>query len=67
MTHHLKTVEEAYRSRASFGCAGLTDRRLGVHLRSNRRGEMDGVSDAIPLTGHRVTALADLLTAGTAY
>jgi hypothetical protein len=30
-------------------------------------GEMDGVSDAIPLTGHRVTALADLLTAGTAY
>lgn len=68
MTYHPETVEEAYRSRASFGVPDWQVDAWVSTYTAIAAGEMDGVSDAVPrLTGHRATALADLLRAGPAY
>lgn len=68
VTYHPETVEEAYRSRASFGVPDWQVDAWVSTYTAIAAGEMDGVSDAVPrLTGHRATALADLLRAGPAY
>jgi NAD(P)H dehydrogenase (quinone) len=68
VTYHPETVEEAYRSRASFGVPDWQVDAWVSTYTAIAAGEMDGVSDAVPrLTGHRGTALVDLLRAGPAY
>jgi uncharacterized protein YbjT (DUF2867 family) len=68
VTYHPETVEEAYRSRASFGVPDWQVDAWVSTYTAIAAGEMDGVSDAVPrLTGHRATALADLLRARPAY
>ena len=57
-----ETVEEAYRSRASYGAPGwLVDAWVSTYT-AIAAGELAAVSDAVPrLTGHRATSVAELL------
>ncbi|MFJ6673144.1 SDR family oxidoreductase [Actinosynnema sp. NPDC091369] len=62
ITYHPETVEEAYRSRAGYGAPDWQVDAWVSTYTAIARGELDGVSDAVPaLTGHPATSLADLL------
>lgn len=65
VTYHPETVEEAYRSRASYGAPSWQVEAWVSTYTAIAAGEMESVTDAIPrLTGHRATSLAELLRAG---
>jgi len=61
-TYEPETVEQAYRSRASYGAESwLVDAWVSTYT-AIAAGELAAVSDAVPrLTGHRATSLAELL------
>ncbi|WP_049561300.1 SDR family oxidoreductase [Nonomuraea sp. SBT364] len=62
ITYHAETVEEAYRSRASYGAPPWQVDAWVSTYTAIASGELDGVSgDVARLTGHPATALADLL------
>ncbi|MEV4220976.1 SDR family oxidoreductase [Nonomuraea sp. NPDC049725] len=62
ITYHAETVEEAYRSRASYGAPPWQVDAWVSTYTAIARGELDRVSgDVARLTGHPATALADLL------
>ncbi|TQM79795.1 uncharacterized protein YbjT (DUF2867 family) [Saccharothrix saharensis] len=62
ITYHPETVEEAYRSRAKYGAPDWQLDAWVSTYTAIARGELDGVSDAVPaLTGRPATSLADLL------
>ncbi|HUR00935.1 MAG TPA: SDR family NAD(P)-dependent oxidoreductase, partial [Nonomuraea sp.] len=66
ITYHSETVEEAYRSRASYGAPDWQVDAWVSTYTAIAGGELDGVSDAIPrLTGHPATPLADVVRAST--
>ncbi|MEU7743957.1 SDR family oxidoreductase [Nonomuraea sp. NPDC049158] len=63
ITYHPEDVEEAYRSRASYGAPDWQLDAWVSTYTAIANGEMDGVSDAIPrLTGHPATPLADVVS-----
>ncbi|MFI9010881.1 SDR family oxidoreductase [Actinosynnema sp. NPDC053489] len=62
ITYHAETVEEAYRSRASYGAPDWQVDAWVSTYTAIANGEMARVSDAVPtLTGHPATSLAELL------
>jgi NAD(P)H dehydrogenase (quinone) len=57
-----ETVEEAYASRVKYGAPGWQVEAWVSTYAAVARGELDGVTDAVPrLTGHPATSLAELL------
>ncbi|MEV8632346.1 SDR family oxidoreductase [Streptosporangium sp. NPDC051023] len=61
VTYHQETIEEAYRSRAHYGAPDWEVDAWVSTYTAIAKGELDGVSDAVPrLTGHPATSLADL-------
>ncbi|WP_433517702.1 SDR family oxidoreductase [Nonomuraea sp. CA-143628] len=63
ITYHPEGVEEAYRSRASYGAPDWQLDAWVSTYTAIANGEMDGVSDAIPrLTGHPANPLADVVS-----
>ncbi|WP_371484001.1 SDR family oxidoreductase [Kitasatospora sp. NBC_00315] len=64
-----ETVEEAYRSRSSYGAPDWQLDAWVSTYTAIAAGELDGVTDAVPrLTGRPATSLADLLArGGSAY
>ncbi|NUW31971.1 SDR family oxidoreductase [Nonomuraea sp. SMC257] len=62
VAYHDETVEEAYRSRASYGAPDWQVDAWVSTYTAIRAGELAGVSGDVPrLTGHPATALADLV------
>ncbi|MCE6996526.1 SDR family oxidoreductase [Saccharothrix sp. S26] len=62
ITYHLETVEEAYRSRATYGAPDWQVDAWVSTYTAIANGELAAVSDAVPrLTGHPATSLAGLL------
>ncbi|PSL53555.1 uncharacterized protein YbjT (DUF2867 family) [Saccharothrix carnea] len=62
ITYHPETVEEAYRSRASYGAPDWQVDAWVSTYTAIANGELARVTDAVPtLTGHPATSLADLL------
>ncbi len=67
VSYHPETVEEAYRSRASYGAPQWQVDAWVSTYTAFAAGELDGVDDAVPrLTGHSATSLGDLLRSQTA-
>lgn len=65
ITYQPETVEEAYRSRASYGAPHWQVEAWVSTYTAIANGELAGISDAIPtLTGHPATSLADVLRSG---
>ncbi|XVQ14020.1 SDR family oxidoreductase [Spirillospora sp. CA-255316] len=64
VAYHAETVEEAYRSRASYGAPGWQVDAWVSTYTAVANGELDGVSDAVPrLTGRPATPLAEVVRA----
>ncbi|KUO14580.1 SDR family oxidoreductase [Streptomyces dysideae] len=64
ITYHPETVEEAYRSRASYGAPDWQLDAWVSTYTAMAAGELEGVTDAIHrLTGHPATSLADTVRA----
>ncbi|WP_158843910.1 SDR family oxidoreductase [Saccharothrix deserti] len=67
ITYHPETLDEAYRSRASYGAPGWQVDAWVSTYTAIANGELSEVGDAVPtLTGHPATSLADLLRRGAA-
>jgi uncharacterized protein YbjT (DUF2867 family) len=66
VTYHPETLDEAYRSRATYGAPDWQVDAWVSTYTAIAAGELAEVSDVIPvLTGHPATALADLLRRAT--
>lgn len=66
ITYQPETVQEAYRSRASYGAPQWQIDAWVSTYTAIAAGELDGVSDAVPrLTGHAATPLAEVVRAGS--
>ncbi|MED7931493.1 SDR family oxidoreductase [Nonomuraea sp. LP-02] len=64
ITYRPETVEEAHRSRASYGAPGWQVDAWVSTYTAIAAGQLDGVSDDVPrLTGHAATPLADVVSA----
>ncbi|HEX6356442.1 SDR family oxidoreductase [Actinophytocola sp.] len=64
ITYQPETVDEAYRSRASYGAPDWQLDAWVSTYTAIAAGELDGVTDAIPrLTGHAATSLATVMRA----
>lgn len=62
VTYHLETVEEAYRSRASYGAPDWQLDAWVSTYSAIAAGELEGVTDAVSrLTGRPATSLADTI------